>query len=80
GADYVLSLDETNLEIVKGTACVPILVAKPHGDLASLVRAFDKATALGIRAIADPILDPIHFGLTASLQRYAELRRQRPDA
>jgi hypothetical protein len=79
GATYVLSLDESNLDVVAGTACIPILVSKPHGDLASLVRVIDKAKALGIPHIADPILDPIHFGFTASIERYAELRRQRPD-
>ncbi len=78
GADYLLSLDESNLDIVKGTACVPILVPKPHGDLDSLLRAIDKAEAAGIPHIADPVLDPIHFGFTASLERYAELRRLRP--
>ncbi|MEO1281811.1 MAG: DUF6513 domain-containing protein [Pseudomonadota bacterium] len=78
GADHVLSLDETTLHLVQGTNCVPILVPKPHGDLASLLRAIDRAEALGIRHIADPILDPIHFGFTTSLERYAELRRLRP--
>ena len=29
--------------------------------------------------IADPVIDPIHFGFMASLERYAELRRRRPD-
>jgi dihydropteroate synthase-like protein len=80
GASYVLSLDETNLDMVSGTACVPVLVSKPHGDLASLVRAIDKASALGLPYLADPILDPIHFGFTASIARYAELRRLRPGA
>lgn len=79
GADYVLSLDETTLDAVAGTACVPILVPKPHGDLGSLVRAIDKAKAMGLAHIADPILDPIHFGFSVSLERYAELRRLRPD-
>jgi len=79
GADYVLSLDETSLDAVRGTACVPILVPKPHGDLPSLIRAIDAATEKGIPHIADPILDPIHFGFTASIARYAELRRLRPD-
>ncbi len=78
GADFVLSLDETTLDVVAGTATVPVLVPRPHGDLASLFRAIDKATAMGLAHIADPVLDPIHFGFTASLQRYAELRRQRP--
>lgn len=81
GADFILSLDETNLDIVDGTDCIPVLVPKPHGDLASLVRAIDKAEERGIKgAMADPILDPIHFGFTASLERYAELRRLRPNA
>lgn len=80
GADYVLSLDETTLDAVAGTTCVPILVPRPHGDLSSLIRAIDKASQMGLRHIADPILDPIHFGFTASLERYAELRRARPDA
>ena len=79
GATYLLSLDETNLDIVAGTACIPVLVAKPHGDLASLVRAIDKAKGLGIAHLADPILDPVNFGFTASIERYAELRRTRPD-
>jgi dihydropteroate synthase-like protein len=79
GADYLLSLDETTLDVVDGTKAVPVLVPKPHGDLASLLRAIDAAKAKGIAHMADPVLDPIHFGFMASLQRYAELRRQRPD-
>ncbi len=79
GADYVLSLDETTLDAVDGTKTVPILVPKPHGDLASLVRAIDAARKKGLHVIADPILDPIHFGFMASLERYAALRRERPD-
>ncbi len=79
GADFVLSLDETNLDAVAGTDCIPVLVPKPHGDLDSLIRAIDKANALGLKHLADPILDPIHFGFMASLERYAELRRRRPD-
>jgi dihydropteroate synthase-like protein len=76
----VLSLDETSLDAVAGTGCVPILVPRPHGDLASLLRAIDKAEALGMPHIADPVLDPIHFGFMGSLERYAELRRRRPEA
>ncbi len=79
GADFVLSLDETTLDAVNGTKAVPVLVPKPHGDLASLVRAIDAAKAKGLPHIADPILDPIHFGFMTSLERYAELRRLLPD-
>lgn len=79
GANFVLSLDETSLDAVTGTQCVPVLVPKPHGDLPSLLRAIDTARARGLPHIADPVLDPIHFGFTASLERYAELRRLAPD-
>ncbi|MEQ8823596.1 MAG: DUF6513 domain-containing protein [Filomicrobium sp.] len=79
GADFVLSLHEDQLDVVAGTDCVPVLVPKDHGDLDSLVRAIEKAKAAGIAHLADPILDPIHFGFTASLERYAELRRRCPD-
>ena len=79
GADYVLSLDESNLDAIEGTACVPILLPKPHGDLDSLLRAIDACKAKGIPHIADPVLDPINFGFMTSLERYAQLRRARPD-
>jgi len=79
GADFVLSLDETTLDAVQDTECVPVLVPNPHGDLSSLIRAIDAADVRGIPILADPVLDPIHFGFTASLERYAELRRQRRD-
>lgn len=79
GADFVLSLDETNLDAIEGTRAVPILLPKPHGDLDSLIRAIDLAKAKGIPHIADPVIDPIHFGFTESLERYAALRRARPD-
>ena len=46
GADFIFSLDETNLDVVSGSDCVPILVPKPHGDLGSLLRAIDKANEI----------------------------------
>jgi len=79
GAHFVLSLDETSLDAIEGTQAVPILLPNPHGDLASLLRAIDRANEMRIKHIADPVLDPIHFGFTRSLERYAELRRARPD-
>lgn len=79
GADFVLSLDESNLDAIAGTSCVPVLLPKPHGDLSSLIRAVDLCKARGIPHIADPVLDPINFGFMASLERYAQLRRARPD-
>jgi dihydropteroate synthase-like protein len=59
---------------------VPVLIPAQHGDLDSLLRAMDALDGRGRRYLADPILDPIHFGFTAAVERYAELRRRRPAA
>ncbi|MFL5049189.1 MAG: DUF6513 domain-containing protein [Xanthobacteraceae bacterium] len=80
GANFILSLTEANLDIAVETGARPILIPAEHGDLASLLRAAEAADRRGISAILDAILDPIHFGFTASLSRYAELRRRLPEA
>ncbi|MGZ5880899.1 MAG: DUF6513 domain-containing protein, partial [Xanthobacteraceae bacterium] len=80
GASFLLSLTEHTLDVARDSGATPVLIPATHGDLASLLRAGEAAGKLGISAILDPILDPIHFGFTASLQRYAELRRVLPEA
>ncbi|MBV8397162.1 MAG: dihydropteroate synthase, partial [Acetobacteraceae bacterium] len=80
GADFLLSLTEETLDIADGLAAVPVLIPAVQGDLESLVRAAERARARGIAFLLDPILDPIHFGFAASLQRYTELRARLPDA
>ena len=80
GAAFLLSLTEATLEIAAGTKATPVLIPAPHGDLASLVRAAAKAEAMGLPFLVDPILDPIHSGLSASLARYHETRRRLPRA
>lgn len=80
GADYLLSLSEKNISIVDEGPATPILVSAGTTDLDSLERAIDMMTARGRPYYADPILDPIHYGFAASIARYVELRRRRPDA
>lgn len=80
GADYLLSLTEKTIDLAKETDAVPILVPAEPGSLASLERAMEAMDKIGKPWVADPILDPIHFGLTASIVRYHELRRKYPDA
>jgi dihydropteroate synthase-like protein len=79
GADYLLSLTEKTLWIANEVAATPILIpAKPH-SLPSLYRAIESCIKAGKPFIADPILDPIHFGLTDSIVRYQKLRKKYPD-
>jgi dihydropteroate synthase-like protein len=80
GANFLLSLTESTLDIAAETGATPILIPSSHGDLASLMRAAETAERRGIPAILDPVVDPIHFGFMASLARYADLRRAIPNA
>src|SRR6476646_10355679 len=80
GADYLLSLNEDTLSIADRVKSTPVLIPKEHGDLPSLYRAMDALDAKGRAFLADPVLDPINFGFMQSLERYAQVRRDRPKA
>lgn len=79
GADYLLSLHEGSLWIADEVNAIPILIPQTHEDLNSLDRAIAKMQAKNLPFIIDPILDPIHFGFTASIVRYHEVRKNHPD-
>jgi len=80
GAEFLLSLTEETLGLADEVASVPVLIPARHGDLPSLYRAAEALAARGRAFIVDPILDPIPFGVTASIERYAAVRRTLPDA
>ena len=80
GADYLLSLREDTLWIADEVAATPILIPAEPGNLASLERAMDALDRAGRSYLADPILDPIHFGFADSIARYHALRKSHPDA
>ena len=79
GADYVLSLDEHTLSLALDFPVIPVLIPSAPGDLDSLGRAIDAAEKADISFIADPVLDPIHFGFARSLGRFIETRRRWPE-
>ncbi len=78
GADYLLSLKESSLWIVDEVPATPVLIPEQAGDVDSLVRAAETLQARGRALLADPILDPIHFGLTDAIVRYRTLRQRLP--
>ena len=79
GADFLLSLTEDRLELAFETDAVPALIPARHGELDGLLRGCERLAQAGRPFLADPILDPIHFGFTASIVRYHELRRRLPE-
>ena len=80
GADYLLSLKQSTLDIAGESASVPVLIPEHPSDLDSLYRAADSLAARGRRFLLDPILEPIHFGFTESLLRYYTVRCRYPEA
>lgn len=80
GADYLLSLSVDTLWIADEVASVPVLIPREPADEASLYAAVDAMTRRGKPFLADAILDPLPFGLLASLARYERLRRRYPEA
>ncbi|MCX7073314.1 MAG: DUF6513 domain-containing protein [Methylococcales bacterium] len=79
GADYLLSLHESTLWIADEVNATPIIIPETHTDLDSLDRAIKIMQAKNRPFVVDPILDPIHFGFTASIVRYHEVRKNHPD-
>ncbi|WP_035692485.1 DUF6513 domain-containing protein [Azospirillum halopraeferens] len=80
GAAFVLSLTEETLHLADAMTAVPVLIPSRPGDLDSLERAARRLLDAGRPFYADPILDPVGSGFTASVVRYHELRRRLPDA
>ena len=80
GADYLLSLKESTLDIAVEWPGIPVLIPERPSDLDSLYRAAESLAAGGRRFLLDPILEPIHFGFTESLLRYHAVRRRYPEA
>jgi dihydropteroate synthase-like protein len=79
GADYLMSLNLDTLWIADEVPSVPILVAREPGDPGSLDAAIDVLLGRGRPFLADPILDPIPFGLAQSIARYVGLRSRYPE-
>jgi dihydropteroate synthase-like protein len=79
GADYLLSLHQDSLWVLNEVESTPILIPAKPGDMASLYQTIERVSELNREFLADPILDPIHFGFTESLLRYHQLRQDFPE-
>tara|TARA_Y100000589_G_scaffold179388_1_gene169841 strand:- start:73 stop:1455 length:1383 start_codon:yes stop_codon:yes gene_type:complete len=79
GADYLLSVNEKNFHVIDEVDSVPIIIPNTPGDMNSLDRAIKKMIKKEKDFLADPILDPIHYGFTDSIVRYRDLRKKYPD-
>ncbi len=78
GADYILSVNEKNLDILDKVKSIPVLIPTNQGDYKSLERIIKKLKIRKREFYADPILDPIHYGFANSIMRYLKLRKDYP--
>jgi dihydropteroate synthase-like protein len=79
GADYVMSLNADTLWVADEIPATPVLVPREPGNVASLDTAIEAMLERKRAFLADPILDPIPFGLATSIARYVSLRERYPD-
>lgn len=80
GADFLLSLKQETLWIADEVASTPVLIPSTPSDVESLYRAIEAMEKKGRDYLADPVIEPIHFGFTESLVRYRDLRKTFPGA
>jgi dihydropteroate synthase-like protein len=83
GATLVLSINSSNLDVARELAGRGIrVVALPDfgAPLESIAPTLELLSTLEIPFLIDPIIEPIGFGFTASIERYAEARRRWPGA
>jgi len=82
GAELVLSVNGANLDVARDLAGRARVVALPDpgGGLETLDPIVEKLETWGVGYLVDPVLEPIGFGFTRSIERYAAARRRFPAA
>ena len=83
GAEMVLSVNRTNLEVARelaGTGATVVVIPDLGEGLETLAPSIEALEGWGVPYLVDPIIEPIGFGFMASLERYAEVHRRYPEA
>ena len=80
GAELVLSVNGTNIEIARSLGCEVVVIPDDPGTLAGLDESVEKLETWGVPYRIDPIIEPIGFGFARSLGRYLTVRERYPDA
>jgi dihydropteroate synthase len=83
GAELVLSVNRSNLEVARelsGTGARVVVIPDFGEGLETLDPSIQALERWKVGYLIDPIIEPIGFGLMASLERYAEVHRRYPDS
>ena len=79
GADYLLSIQENTAWVLDETSAIPVVIPDTPSDEKKFYKFIDSLSKKNKMFIADSILEPINFGFTNSIVRYANLRKNYPD-
>jgi dihydropteroate synthase len=83
GAELVLSVNGTNREVARELAGggARVVAIPDFGEgLDSLEPTIEALERWGVSYLIDPVIEPIGFGFTASVERYAVIHRRYPEA
>ena len=79
-AELVLSINGSNVEVARDLGCQVVVTLDDPPTLGGLDRTIERLEAWRVPYRIDPVLEPIGFGLSASLGRYLDVRRRYPAA
>jgi dihydropteroate synthase-like protein len=83
GAELVLSVNSSNIDVaqdLRDSGARVVVVPDLGASLDTMDQTIERLATWGVPYLLDPILEPIGFGFTASVERFAETRRRYPDA
>jgi dihydropteroate synthase-like protein len=83
GASLVLSVNGSNREVIAdlaGTGARVVVVPDFGSGIETIEPILAELRDAAVEYFIDPVIEPIGFGFTASLERYAEAHRRWPDA
>jgi dihydropteroate synthase len=83
GAELVLSINGSNLEVadrLSGGSARVVAIPEFGAGLETLDATLDTLERRRVPYLIDPVIEPIGFGFTASLERFAEAHRRYPSA
>jgi dihydropteroate synthase-like protein len=80
GVDFLLSVNSKNISLARRLRCRAVVIPDDGQGMESMERTIAQLEAWRIPHIIDPILKPIGFGFTRSIQDFIATRRKHPDA
>jgi dihydropteroate synthase-like protein len=81
GAELVLSVNDSNRDVARdlaGSGARVVAIPDFGEGIDTLPATIEALERWGVDYLIDPVIEPIGFGFTASLERYAEVHRRYP--